>query len=56
MASYCGVNLRFFNHEEHEFSRMGSGVAGEFDYRFYLHDAEQALIIDTEAPKITPLH
>ena len=30
---------------------MGSGFAGEFHCRFYLHDAGQALIVDTEAPK-----
>ena len=24
-----------FNHELHEFSRIGSGFAGEFCYRFY---------------------
>ena len=29
---------------------MGSGFAGEFHCRFYLHDAGQALIVDTEAP------
>jgi hypothetical protein len=29
---------------------MGSGGAGESHYRVYLHDAGQALIVDTEAP------
>jgi len=29
---------------------MGSGFAGEFHCRFYLHDAGLALIVDTEAP------
>ena len=30
-----GLDGNFFNHEEHEFSRMGNGFAGEFLCRFY---------------------
>ena len=31
---YCGWNLRLFNRESHEFSRIGSGFTGEFLCRF----------------------
>jgi len=29
------TNGNFFNHEEHKFSQMGNGSAGDFHYRYY---------------------
>jgi len=56
MASLMMREVNVLQPQSSEFSRTVSDFTGEFYYRFYLYDAEQALIIDTEAPKITSLH
>ena len=41
------VDIRLLNHKLHEFSRVGSGFAGEFLCRFYLRN-------DSVAPDLSP--